>query len=44
MSQIQALLAQVDNAQDDITSLEQDLVRIPTVNTGIMPTGDESLV
>ena len=44
MTQIQSLLAQVDSAQDDIISLEQDLVRIPTVNTGSMPTGDESLV
>ncbi len=44
MSQLQSLLAQVDSAQDDIISLEQDLVRIPTVNTGFMPTGNESLV
>ena len=44
MSQIQSLLAQVDSAHDDIISLEQDLVRIPTVNTGSMPTGNETLV
>ena len=44
MTQLQDLLAQVDSARDDIIALEQALVRIPTVNTGFMPTGDESLV
>ena len=36
------LFAQVDAAQDDIIALEQALVRIPSVNTGFMPTGDET--
>jgi len=38
------LFAQVDAAQDDIIALEQDLVRIPSVNTGFMPTGNETPV
>ena len=38
------LFAQVDAAQDDIIALEQALVRIPSVNTGFMPTGDETPV
>ncbi len=37
-------LAQVDHSQDEIVSLLQDLVRIPSVNTGVMPTGNESPV
>jgi len=44
MPELQALLAQVDNLHDDILALEQALVRIPTVNTGFMPTGNESRV
>ena len=44
MPELQSLLAQVDNLHDDILALEQALVRIPTVNTGFMPTGNESLV
>lgn len=38
------LLQQVDQAQDEIVALEQDLVRIPSVNTGFMPTGNETEV
>ncbi|MCY4415290.1 MAG: M20/M25/M40 family metallo-hydrolase [Chloroflexi bacterium] len=38
------LFAQVDAAEDDIIALEQSLVRIPSVNTGFMPTGDETPV
>ena len=38
------LIAQVDNARDEIISLEQDLVRIPSINTGVMPTGNETEV
>ena len=38
------LLAQVDEARDDIVALEQGLVRIPSVNTGFMPTGGETAV
>ncbi len=44
MADLDLLLAQVDGVHDDILALEQELVRIPTVNTGFMPTGDESRV
>ena len=44
MADLDLLLAQVDGVHDDILTLEQELVRIPTVNTGFMPTGDESRV
>jgi acetylornithine deacetylase/succinyl-diaminopimelate desuccinylase-like protein len=36
------LLAQVDAAREEIVELTQGLVRIPTVNTNVMPTGDET--
>lgn len=36
------LLALVDDARDEIIALCQELVRIPTVNTGVMPTGNET--
>jgi acetylornithine deacetylase/succinyl-diaminopimelate desuccinylase-like protein len=36
-----ALFRLVDEAQDEIVSTLCDLVRIPTVNTGVMPTGHE---
>ena len=38
------LFRQVDQAENDIVALEQALVRIPSVNTGFMPTGDETPV
>ena len=38
------LFAQVDAQIDEIVALEQALVRIPSVNTGFMPTGDETPV
>ena len=44
MPDLEELFAQVDAAQDDIIALEQALVRIPSVNTGFMPTGDETPV
>ena len=44
MLEVDALLAQVDALQDEIITLEQDLVRIPSVNTGFMPTGNETPV
>lgn len=44
MPTLDELLAQVDAARDDIIKLEQDLVRIPSVNTGFMPTGNETEV
>lgn len=36
------LMALVDSARDELVALCQDLVRLPTVNTGVMPTGDET--
>ena len=36
------LLAAVDGARDEIIALCQALVRIPSINTGVMPTGDET--
>ena len=44
MPTLEELFSQVDAAQDDIIALEQALVRIPSVNTGFMPTGDETPV
>ena len=44
MVKLDDLLAQVDAASEDIIALEQALVRIPSVNTGVMPTGDETAV
>ena len=44
MPDIRELLAQVDSSRDEIVALEQALVRIPSVNTGFMPTGDETPV
>ena len=42
MSQLDTLLTQVDQNFDEILSLHRDLVRIPSVNTGFMPTGNET--
>jgi len=42
MPDLDSLLNQVDEMRDEIVALEQDLVRIPTVNTGAMPTGNET--
>ena len=44
MPAYQDLFDQVDAALDEILALEQALVRIPSVNTGVMPTGDETPV
>ena len=44
MPNLQELFRQVDEARDDIVALEQALVRIPSVNTGFMPTGNETPV
>jgi len=44
MPDLKDLFAQVDAALDDIVALEQALVRIPSVNTGAMPTGNETAV
>jgi len=42
--QLEELLRQVDACQDELVALLQDLVRIPSVNTGVMPTGNETPV
>lgn len=44
MALIDDLLDQAESARDEIVELEQALVRIPSVNTGSMPTGDETPV
>ena len=44
MTNINDLFSQADSARDDIIALNQALVRIPSVNTGFMPTGDETAV
>ena len=44
MPTLDELFAQVDAQRDEIIALEQALVRIPSVNTGFMPTGDETPV
>ncbi len=44
MPDLDDLFAQVDAQVDEIVALEQALVRIPSVNTGFMPTGDETPV
>ena len=44
MPTLEELFAQVDAQREEIISLEQTLVRIPSVNTGFMPTGDETPV
>ena len=42
MPSLQSLLDQVDGLTQEIVELEQAMVRIPTINTGYMPTGDET--
>ena len=42
MGELESLLVQVDAAIDEIVRFHQDIVRIPTVNTGQMPTGNET--
>ena len=44
MPDFRNIFSQIDGAADEITRLHQDLVRIPSVNTGFMPTGDETAV
>ncbi len=44
MANLQEMLDQVDGLTQEIVELEQALVRIPSVNTGYMPTGDETKV
>ena len=44
MPTLEELFAQVEAQREEIIALEQTLVRIPSVNTGFMPTGDETPV
>ena len=44
MPTLEELFAQVDAQREEIIALEQTLVRIPSVNSGFMPTGDETPV
>ncbi len=44
MPTLDELFAQVDEQRAEIIALEQALVRIPSVNSGFMPTGDETPV
>ena len=44
MPSLQTMLEQVDGLTQEIVELEQALVRIPSVNTGAMPTGNETAV
>ena len=44
MPDLDSLLAQVESHRNEIISLEQAIVQIPSVNTGSMPTGNETAV
>jgi len=44
MSNLTEMLLYIDEIKDEIVELEQDLVRIPSVNSGFMPTGNETAV
>ena len=44
MTELQELLDEVDASAAEIVELERDLVQIPSVNTGRMPTGNETPV
>ena len=44
MPSLQSLLDQVESSTNEIVELEQALVRIPSINTGFMPTGNETAV
>ena len=44
MPDLRAVFAQIDGMEDEIVQLHRDLVKIPSVNTGFMPTGDETPV
>jgi acetylornithine deacetylase/succinyl-diaminopimelate desuccinylase-like protein len=41
---LDALLSDVAHCQDELVNLLQDLVRVPSINTGVMPTGNETPV
>ena len=42
MQNYDSLFSQVDSLRDEIIELERSMVQIPTVNTGVMPTGNET--
>ena len=44
MSNLQSLLDQVDNSIEEIIRMNQELTQIPSVNSGTMPTGNETAV
>ena len=44
MQILDEMLSAVDSSVDDLISLHQSLVRIESVNTGVMPTGNETAV
>ncbi len=44
MPNLDEILAQVDDETNEIIALEQALIQIPSVNTGTMPTGNETIV
>ena len=44
MPDFRAVFNQIDGMTDEIVSLHRDLVQIPSVNTGFMPTGNETPV
>ena len=44
MPDFRAVFAQIEDMTDNIVSLHRDLVQIPSVNTGFMPTGNETPV
>ena len=44
MPNLAGLLTQIGANRDEIIALEQELVRIPSVNSGVMPTGNETAV
>ena len=44
MPSLDELLSQIDRNSDEILAIHRDLVGIPSVNTGFMPTGNETPV
>ncbi|MQG00658.1 MAG: M20/M25/M40 family metallo-hydrolase [SAR202 cluster bacterium] len=44
MASLEEMLDQIDALEEELIILEQELVRIPSVNTGSMPTGNETPV
>ena len=41
MARLEDVLAMVEAGRDEVIALTQDLVRLNTVSTGVMPTGNE---